>query len=217
MKCEQVRTYFDRMYREGDRFDRKQVISHMSECGGCRREFDRWCILAREMSAVPEMDAPPDFNQKMLRKIDILKQKKPEKRNHWSWTPSWQTYPVPIALCAVLLMIITGIVVTLYRKPATDVAVKHMEASHDVRVTAHFRLSCTEARQVAVVGDFNGWDTGKDQLVKNGDGTWGIDMQIEKGCYQYLFLVDGTEWHRNPAAGRQVPDGFGGFNMVIEL
>ena len=217
MKCEQVQACFDRMYREGDRFGQKEVIRHLSGCTVCRREFDRWRIIAGELGTVPRQDAPRDLYLKVIREVDALKRNTAEKRNRRFRIPSWRWYPVPVALCAVLLMTITGRVIVRHDKKATVTVAEQVKPPDDGTVTAHFRFSCDNARRVAVVGDFNGWDTGKDQLVKGGNGTWGADIQVGKGCYQYLFLVDGTEWRLDPAAAVQVPDGFGGFNMVIEL
>ena len=217
MKCEEVRTWFDRMYREGDRFDGKPVIEHMDSCVACRREFGRWRTIARELTAAPSPETPPELYTKVIREIELLKQT-PEKGKWWFRVPHRQLYPAPVVLGAVLLLLlVTGIIVVRPTRPVSGIVMEQGGPSGNGRRMTHFRIACHDARQVAVVGDFNGWDTAKDQLVKNRDGVWEIDMHIDKGWYQYLFLVDGTEWRLNPADGRQVPDGFGGFNMVLEL
>ena len=73
------------------------------------------------------------------------------------------------------------------------------------------------AESPSLIGDFNGWDTDKHQLVRGENGLWSIDLPMKKGCYQYLFYVDGATWQIDPTGKATAPDGFGGYNTVTEL
>jgi 1,4-alpha-glucan branching enzyme len=72
------------------------------------------------------------------------------------------------------------------------------------------------ARTVAVVGDFNGWDTGATRLSPVGShGEWAATVPLAPGRHVYAFVVDGVEWRVDPLAP-QVPDaGFGPANALI--
>ncbi|MGE3126428.1 MAG: alpha-amylase family glycosyl hydrolase [Fimbriimonadaceae bacterium] len=52
---------------------------------------------------------------------------------------------------------------------------------------------------VAVVGQFNEWDRARHPL-KEEAGEWRDKVAIEPGVYQYLFVLDGKKWVRDPAA-----------------
>jgi hypothetical protein len=72
------------------------------------------------------------------------------------------------------------------------------------------------ARDVALVGDFNGWDTNANEMKKlASDGTWSVKIPLKPGMHTYAFVVDGQQWIVDPLAP-QVPDnGFGPANAVV--
>lgn len=71
-------------------------------------------------------------------------------------------------------------------------------------------------RDVALVGDFNGWDERANPMLRrNGDGTWSARVELPPGRHVYAFVVDGQRWLVDPLAP-QVPDaGFGPANAVV--
>jgi hypothetical protein len=72
------------------------------------------------------------------------------------------------------------------------------------------------ARDVALVGDFNGWDErATPMLRRQGNGTWSAQVELSPGRHVYAFVVDGQKWLVDPLAP-QVPDaGFGPANAVV--
>lgn len=72
------------------------------------------------------------------------------------------------------------------------------------------------AQQVALVGDFNGWDSDATLMAKrSADGTWTARIPLQPGVHTYAFVVDGKRWMVDPMAP-QVPDaGFGPANAVV--
>ena len=72
------------------------------------------------------------------------------------------------------------------------------------------------AREVAIVGDFNGWDEkATPMLRRNADNSWSAQVPLTPGRHVYAFVVDGTRWLVDPLAP-QVPDsGFGPSNAVM--
>lgn len=73
------------------------------------------------------------------------------------------------------------------------------------------------ARSVALVGDFNGWDPARTQLSPGEGGTWTATLPLSPGRYHYMFLVDGTRWLADPLAAETSADGFGARNSVIDV
>jgi hypothetical protein len=83
------------------------------------------------------------------------------------------------------------------------------------RVVVQFRVSERQAHQVALIGDFNGWRP-EHRLLRTGDGVWSVDVALEPGVYNYVFVVDGTTVHLDPLAPR-VTDGFGGASSRVAV
>lgn len=83
------------------------------------------------------------------------------------------------------------------------------------RVVVQFRLGAPEAREVALVGDFNGWKP-THQLHQVADGVWVVDVALEPGVYNYVFMVDGTTLRLDPLAPH-VTDGFGGSSSRLSV
>jgi hypothetical protein len=57
------------------------------------------------------------------------------------------------------------------------------------------------AREVAVVGDFNGWRAGGTPLARNPvTRRWSATLALRDGAHRYAFVVDGTRWIPDPSA-----------------
>ena len=79
-----------------------------------------------------------------------------------------------------------------------------------------FRCRAATAREVSVVGDFNGWDPAANPLRPAGDGRWQTEVRLPEGSHEYTYLVDGEAV--TPAdADATVDDGFGGRNGLIQV
>lgn len=72
------------------------------------------------------------------------------------------------------------------------------------------------AQQVALVGDFNGWDDNATPMVRRErEGTWSASVPLEPGRHEYAFVVDGTRWLVDPLAPQVADAGFGPTNTVV--
>jgi 1,4-alpha-glucan branching enzyme len=79
-----------------------------------------------------------------------------------------------------------------------------------------FSLLAPDAKQISLVGSFNGWAEGATQLkMSDGTGLWSVDVPLGEGEYTFMYLVDGTEWVTPPLAEDFVTDGFGQTNGVV--
>jgi 1,4-alpha-glucan branching enzyme len=121
----------------------------------------------------------------------------------WPARPQWLAPALAGALIALVLSVGFG---SWLRATPTD----------SVAVT--FEVHAPNARQVDLVGSFNGWQPG--QIVLRGPdatGHWTATVQLPTGRHEYLFLVDGRDWVTDPQAAIHRPDGFGRENALIEL
>jgi 1,4-alpha-glucan branching enzyme len=78
----------------------------------------------------------------------------------------------------------------------------------------------TAARQVAIVGDFNGWDASATPMqakraVSGGKATWSAQVELAPGRHVYAFVVDGARWLVDPLAPQVQDAGFGPSNALI--
>jgi len=90
---------------------------------------------------------------------------------------------------------------------------------HDTVFVTRFVLVAPGAKEVALVGDFNDWKRQHTMLkpVKNEQGLWSVDVQLQPGVYSYAFLIDGKEWKADPRAARKLGDDFGQPTSIITV
>ncbi len=70
--------------------------------------------------------------------------------------------------------------------------------------------------QVTVAGDFNNWNPDLTPLRKEGN-VWTVQLILQPGTYEYMFVEDGTDWITDPLALQTRDDGFGKKNAVLDL
>jgi hypothetical protein len=81
-----------------------------------------------------------------------------------------------------------------------------------------FILHEHDSEDVYVLGSWNGWQAPGLKAIKVRPGVWQARCQLlASGQHVYKFLVDGTRWLDDPSNPRKRPDGFGGFNSILEI
>lgn len=80
-----------------------------------------------------------------------------------------------------------------------------------------FSLNAPHAQSVYVAGSFNDWSISDAfRMKKDEQGRWSIRLPLNKGIYQYQFVVDGR-WQSDPENECREPNGFGDMNSVVEV
>jgi 1,4-alpha-glucan branching enzyme len=70
-------------------------------------------------------------------------------------------------------------------------------------------------KEVALVGDFNDWDTTSTKLTKkNGEYVAEVRLKPETE-YKFKYLIDGETWENDYAADAYVPNEFGTEDSVV--
>ena len=99
-----------------------------------------------------------------------------------------------------------------FPKPLTAVAPQIIQ-----RAGVRFRYLAPEAKEVWVVGGFNGWDAASHELQgPDSEGIWETVIPLQPGVWRYAFVVDGV-WVPPQEAPRYEEDGFGGRHGVLEV
>ncbi len=81
-----------------------------------------------------------------------------------------------------------------------------------------FTISEPKAAKVTIAGDFNDWSATSDPLFDREEkGVWTLVIPLAPGSYQYKFIIDGDKWVPDPGNPKQVKDGFGGYNSVVDV
>lgn len=86
----------------------------------------------------------------------------------------------------------------------------------DRLVARQFFIDYRQARQVALVGDFNEWNPRQHRLQRDGAGErWSIVVSLPAGLHKYAFIVDDSVWTPDPGAVRTVDRDFGVTSSLV--
>lgn len=176
---------------------------------------DQPIVQLRQLSA---LKPPPLLVARVMQEVQ-----KPGPFKLWDWLRT--SHRVQLRLSplrafavagAVALVIILG--ASAQRQPlAPGPNLARPQPFAQNQVLVRFVIHVQGAREVAVAGDFNGWDPAAAplQAVAEPD-VFAITLPLKKGeTYSYKFLVDG-KWIEDPTAAAR-PDGFGARNSILRL
>ena len=77
-------------------------------------------------------------------------------------------------------------------------------------------FSAPQAKSVRVVGDFNGWDDRQSPMVRDEvSGLWNVNLLLRPGRHVYAFVVNDTQWVRDPRATASPDADFGRSGSVV--
>ena len=91
------------------------------------------------------------------------------------------------------------------------------DISYDTSNGIIFTYKSDDAFSVSLVGSFNKWNLGAHPMKKDKNGIWKIQIKLDKGSYYYKFVIDGKNWRADKKNPNKSPDGFGGYNSVIDI
>ncbi|MBA7581316.1 hypothetical protein ES708_23218 [subsurface metagenome] len=194
----------------------QQVEEHLKSCSACREEHLKLKQIVSALNFVSTLPAPaPEtFTQNLMTKIS---REEIEIQSTWLDHLKKQVtipqFSFRFAGAAAITAIFVFLAFTFLFNPSSLPGQKEAIA-HQVEVT--FTISGIKANQIAVAGDFNGWNTSANQLEDpDGDGIWTGKMKLEPGRYEYMLVVDDGKWVTDPNAKVYADDGFGSKNAVL--
>jgi 1,4-alpha-glucan branching enzyme len=79
-----------------------------------------------------------------------------------------------------------------------------------------FTVLAPGAKQVSLVGSFNGWAKGTMPMkMVDGYSLWSVEVPLAEGEHTFMYVIDGVRWMTPPQAEDFVIDGFGQTNGVV--
>lgn len=80
-------------------------------------------------------------------------------------------------------------------------------ALRDTLRMVQFILTAPAASRVALAGDFNGWNPRTTPLARTSrDGRWQVTLALTPGRHAYAYVVDDTQWVRDPVGTPAEPN-----------
>ena len=192
--------------------------------GAERREAMELAAVAEAAGRLPAMAPSPDFAARAMARV---RTRRPPRRSVWTWLRAPALSPLTALAGAAAIAIgafalagwhgrAGGERATLAARGAATEAVA-AAGSLAPGVMARLAYRAPLAREVAVAGDFNGWNPQAARMRRGVGGVWSVEIPVAPGRrYQYMFVVDGR-WVTDPTAPASVEDGFGGRNAVLDL
>ena len=79
-----------------------------------------------------------------------------------------------------------------------------------------FEITAEAGSKISVVGTFNDWKPGVNQLKENGNGVYQRTLFLPEGRYEYKFVINDT-WCIDPSCNEWVPNDCGTLNSVLRV
>ncbi|MGD2135153.1 MAG: isoamylase early set domain-containing protein [Gemmatimonadales bacterium] len=187
---------------------------------------DRDDLITRAAETLKEpVGLSSDLDRRIMAEIERLPTPAgtPRLRRVYEWLRTGRHVTVSpigaLAAAAVVVAVVLGGRAWLLAPDAADEELPLQPASlAPVGQTMQFVLVAPGATSVALLGDFNDWNSAATPMEpQNGSGVWSVTVPLTPGRYRYAFLVDGERWLRDPAAPRALEDDFGRPNSVLTI
>jgi len=121
---------------------------------------------------------------------------------------------VPFGASAAALIIVA--LIFIGRTPDVKDTAQTLMRVKKLRAAVTFTLNMPDASNVEVIGSFNQWTpNGFRMHWDERRGLWVLSVPLERGRYEYAFLVDGKTILPDPKAVMQQDDGFGNKNSIL--
>jgi hypothetical protein len=108
--------------------------------------------------------------------------------------------------------------VSLAKREQHEISQKDFRPPCADRGSVTFFYHNDEAQNVALVGDFNHWNSAETLFQKEANGIWRATIgELKQGRYRYKFVANNELWIEDPANGLKEADHFGGFNSILHV
>ena len=101
------------------------------------------------------------------------------------------------------------------KKATKKAASKGSNGANTGKRRINFKVSADPGSQVFLAGDFNNWDPLKKKLKEDEDGSFTGVVLLNKGEYQYKFVING-QWSIDPNR-EWVPNDLGSLNSIVKV
>jgi hypothetical protein len=166
---------------------------------------------------------PAGFEERLMSRVrrdaaDKVMGRRTAGRASW-WTAPGSITLTPLASLALaagfaaIVVASTLMVTSAARARVPVVVARSSDTVHVVR----FVFLDSNAKQIALVGDFNGWAASETPLVaRDGTGMWTVSVVLRPGRHEYAFVIDGKRWAADPFA-LTTTDEFGTKSSIVSV
>jgi hypothetical protein len=179
--------------------------------------------IAAALRVTPPLDA--EFDARVMAVITALP---PHVPGRLAAAARWLRRPRTLRvspLAGLALAAGLGALLVWRGQPGRDVVPvpEPMAAAPGVLLARHgptlvqFVLVASDARSVALVGDFNDWDPTATPLHLTSGGAWSVALHLPPGRHRYAFVVDGVRWIADPAAPPAPDDDYASPGSVVTV
>lgn len=170
--------------------------------------------LASRLRGLADADPGPDFAALVMDRIALAEPcAVPQSpfRRLVRWLVSPRTFSVsPLGGLAAAACLVLALAVSFGGGRVVDRGVPEGLAP------VKFVLAAPGAREVAVIGSFNGWNAAGWTMSRDAvSGVWTLTTALPPGSHEYVFLIDGSTTVTDSAAALSADDGFGSRNSVL--
>ncbi len=191
--------------------DKNEFDNHSSK--GLGKDLRR---IAGMVANIPDVEPPDKLIESVMARIQ------PKKIVWWRRILRQLQIPfyvtplkiVPFGASAAALIIVA--LIFLGRAPDVKDTAQTLIGVKKLRAAVTFTLNMPDASNVEVIGSFNQWmPSGFRMRWDERRGLWVLSVPLERGRYEYAFLVDGKTILPDPKAVMQQDDGFGNKNSIL--
>lgn len=169
--------------------------------------------IIERLRRLPQVDPPATMRKRIMASLP------PRKTGIWAQLRQFLFQPrtvtfVPVKWAPVLAgLILIAVIPSLapVRTPLPPAA----ETMPVRQATLTFTFEDSNARQVALIGSFNGWRPDGSVRTERQGNRWVFHIDVEPGRYEYAFLVDGDQIVSDPQANFRRNNGFGTPNSIV--
>jgi len=172
--------------------------------------------IAGVVANIPDVEPPEELVESVMARIQV-------KRWGW-WKRFLRPLQIPISITplkvvsvgalTMALMLVT--LVFLERALEKGEVVPIVKEAEKRAAGVIFALYMPTASTVQVIGSFNRWTPeGFEMKRDEKSGLWVLPVQLDRGRYEYAFLIDGRVIVSDPKALMYQEDGFGNKNSIL--
>jgi hypothetical protein len=196
---------------EPDRASVDKIVNHLRTPVSLDETFDVRVMSAVHAAALAQVDAQHVANESSA-EADA-----PWWRKRYTLHLSaWSGLALAASIFGIMLIGATVMSRTVAAPAVQTAAVARPADARNVS----FILVDDSARQVWLVGDFNGWSRKQLPLTRAANGrAWTVSVSLQEGRHEYAFIVadeNGEHWVADPLT-QQVEDDFGTTSSIVRV
>jgi len=172
--------------------------------------------IAGMIATLPDREPPGELIDSVMARI------KPRKSGKLK--VFWRFMQAPVAfaplrmasMAASFALVFLAVLLLVDRAPEQSPVTSLQQVMNGTERTVVFTLNMPDASRVELIGSFNQWKPG--DFVMTWDEsrkTWAVSLDLQRGRYEYAFLVDGDKVMADPNALIYRDDGFGNRNSIL--